>query len=150
MLKMKHLSLALVLAIISIGLIGCGGATTTDNKPATNKPATNTPATNTPATNTPATNTPATNTPAANKETASGGDKVGVPECDEYIEKYEACITEKVPEAQRAMFKTSFETLRKGWKDAAATPQGKAGLATGCKAALDSAKTSMGSFGCKF
>jgi hypothetical protein len=75
-------------------------------------------------------------------ETATtSGDKVGVPECDEYIEKMETCFT-KVPEAQRAMVKTNFDTMRKSWKEAASTPQGKAGLATGCKAALDAAKQS--------
>ena len=158
MLNIKKLGLALALAMMSFGLIGCGPTTitTTDNKSAANKPADNKPAdTNKPADNSakPADNSakPADNSkPADNKETAGGGDKIGVPECDEYIEKYEACIMEKVPEAQRTMFKSSFETAKKGWKDAAATPQGKAGLATGCKAALDAAKTSMASFGCKF
>ena len=39
---------------------------------------------------------------------------------------------------------------RTAWKQAAATPQGKAGLATGCKQALEQAKTSMGSYGCSW
>ena len=29
-------------------------------------------------------------------------DKIGVAECDDFIDKYEACITGKVPEAARA------------------------------------------------
>ena len=82
------------------------------------------------------------------KTDAPTGDKIGVPECDEYIAKYEACINGKVPEAQRAMFKTSFDTMRKTWKDAAANPQAKAGLATGCKQALETAKQSMSAFSC--
>jgi hypothetical protein len=40
--------------------------------------------------------------------------------------------------------------MRTAWKQAAATPQGKAGLAQGCKMALDNAKTSMGSYGCSW
>jgi hypothetical protein len=86
------------------------------------------------------------NTAATNS--TSSGDSVGVPECDEYIKKYEACVNTKIPDAQRGTFKSSLDTLRKSWKDAAANPQSKAGLATGCKAALDQAKTSMASFGC--
>ena len=91
---------------------------------------------------------PSTTTTETVKVETAAVDKVGVPECDEYITKYEACINSKVPEAQRAMYKTSFETMRKSWKDAAATPQGKAGLATGCKSALDTAKQSMTAFSC--
>jgi hypothetical protein len=84
------------------------------------------------------------------KTDAPAGDKIGVPECDDYIAKYEACVNGKVPEAQRAVFKSSFDTMRKTWKDAAATPQGKAGLATGCKQALESAKQSMNAFSCNW
>ncbi len=62
--------------------------------------------------------------------TESMGDKIGVPECDEYIAKYEACIKGKVPEAARAAMQSSFDTARKSWKDMAATTQGKAGLAS--------------------
>ena len=80
----------------------------------------------------------------------ASGDKIGVAECDEYIQKYEACINSKVPESMRATVKGSLDTARKMWKDAAATPQGKAGLATACKQALETAKTSMGSYGCSW
>ena len=91
------------------------------------------------------------NKAAANTSTAgTSGDKIGVPECDEYISKYEACVNSKVPEAMRATVKASMETARKMWKDAAATPQGRAGLATACKQALDTAKTSMSSYGCSW
>src|SRR5215218_4372359 len=82
--------------------------------------------------------------------TTASGDKIGVAECDEYIQKYEACVNSKVPEAMRASIKGSMETARKMWKDAAATPQGKAGLATACKQALETAKSSMGSYGCSW
>ena len=95
-------------------------------------------------------NKAASNT-AANTSTAStSGDKIGVPECDDYISKYEACVNSKVPESMRATVKASMETARKMWKDAAATPQGKAGLAQACKQALETAKTSMSSYGCSW
>ncbi len=132
MFKFNRIFLGLFSIILCVGLMGCGGATTTENKPAANT-----------ATK------PADTKPEANKEAAKA-DEIGVPECDEYIKKYEACLMSKVPEAQRAAFKTSYDTLRKSWKEAAATPQGKAGLATGCKMALDQAKTSFASFGCQW
>jgi hypothetical protein len=90
----------------------------------------------------------ATTTPTSTTASTSTGDKIGVPECDEYIEKVEACLNSKVPEAQRGVFKSSFETVRKQWKETAANPQAKAGLATGCKQALDIAKQTYSSFSC--
>jgi len=85
-----------------------------------------------------------------NGNATASGDKVGVAECDEYIQKVETCLASKVPEAQRATYKSTLDTMRTTWKKAAETPQGKAGLAQGCKMALDQAKASMGSFGCSW
>lgn len=81
--------------------------------------------------------------------TASSGD-IGVPECDNYIKKYEACLNDKVPAQGRDMMKSSFEQMRKSWKAAAATPEGRAGLANACTQAMDAAKKSMGAYGCDF
>ena len=82
--------------------------------------------------------------------TTASGDKIGVAECDDYIQKVETCLASKVPEAQRATYKSTLDTMRTSWKKAAETPQGKAALAQGCKMALDQAKTSMSSFGCSW
>lgn len=76
--------------------------------------------------------------------------QIGVPECDEYISKVQKCVSEKVPAAAQAMLKESFQKNIDAWKAAAATPEGKQGLAVGCKAALDGAKQSMGAYGCEF
>jgi len=62
---------------------------------------------------------------AAATETTSGGGggSIGVKECDDYL-------------AMAAM-KSSLATQKAAWTEAAKNPQAKAGLATGCKAALD-------------
>jgi hypothetical protein len=91
-----------------------------------------------------------TSNAANGSTTASAGDKVGVAECDDFIAKYEACVNSKVPESARSMVKANLESMRKAWRDAAKTPQGKAGLAQGCKAALDQAKTTLGTYGCSW
>ena len=80
----------------------------------------------------------------------AGSSEFGVPECDDYISKYLACIDGKVPEAGRAMARQSLDQTKAAWKQAAATPAGKASLATGCKAATDAARTSMAAYGCSF
>ncbi len=91
-----------------------------------------------------------TGTTTTTSTAPSTGDKIGVPECDDYIAKYEACINSKVPEMARAQFNSSMKTLRDSWRKAAATPEGKAGLAAGCKQATEQAKTSMKAYGCEF
>lgn len=141
---------ALLIAVLLIGSIGFANCSSAPTKPANTTIVNTKPAnTNTVATNT---NTVAVNTNADNKTTdvvkTEPGDKIGVPECDEYIEKYEACINTKVPEAQREAFKPSFEAIRKGWKESASNPQTKATLAGGCKQAIETAKQSMSAFSC--
>lgn len=89
-------------------------------------------------------------TPAATgtTTTSSTGDKIGVAECDDFIAKYESCVNSKVPEVARATVKAQLDAMRTSWRQAAATPQGKAGLAQGCKMAHDQARTAMSSYGC--
>jgi hypothetical protein len=88
--------------------------------------------------------------PAAAAAPAATASEFGVPECDDYLTKYMACIDSKVPEAGRAMVRQSLDQTKAQWKQAASTPQGKAGLAMGCKAATDAARTSMAAYGCTF
>lgn len=86
--------------------------------------------------------------PAPAATAPATADSVGVPECDNYITKYLACVSGKVPEASRAQLQASLDQMRAAWKQAAATPDGKASLAQACTAANDAAKTSMQAFGC--
>jgi hypothetical protein len=131
----KKLPLLLAFSLCaSLLLVACGGSTDNGNT-----------ATNT--SNTKTGNTAAS--PAATTTTtASTGDKIGVAECDDFIAKYEACINGKVPETARATVKAQLDAMRTAWRQAAATPQGKAGLAQGCKMAQDQARASMGTYGC--
>jgi hypothetical protein len=87
---------------------------------------------------------------AAAAATTAGGPEFGVAECDDYIRKYLACIDSKVPEAGRSAARQSLDQTKAQWKAAASTPDGKAALATGCKAATDAARTSMAAYGCTF
>jgi len=115
---------------------GCGGAAT--NNTTANKPAN---AASTTTTSSTTTTTAPVNTAATTADSSSPN--TGVAECDEYITKYEACLTTiaaKAPQAAPGL-KTSFEAQRDAFKKAAATPQGKASLAPQCKTAMSNAKT---------
>lgn len=88
-------------------------------------------------------------TQAASPTTASTG-KIGVPECDDYLAKVDACVSTKVPELARAQYKAAMEQNRKAWQLAASTPQGKTALAAQCKQATEAAKTAYKSYNCTF
>ena len=118
-------------------LVACSSTSNSNNATTTNTPAANTNA-----------GKAATNTAPAS--TASTGDKIGVPECDDYLDKYQACISGKVPEAARAQYETTLAQTRKSWRDLAANPQTKASLAAACKTATESARATMKSIGCEF
>ena len=106
MLRKTFLILAVLCAAI---LIGCSKTETTDNS----------------------------NTAAGNSNrtasTAPAGDKIGIPECDDFIAKYDACVSTKVPEAARASFKTAVDQWRAAWKKAADDPATRSTLAAACK-----------------
>lgn len=140
---MKARAILATVSVLGLMLVsfGCGGAatnnTTANTTNTANKPA-----------NTTTTNT--TSTETAKTETSAGD--IGVPECDDYIKKYEACLTKvakQAPQAEPAL-KDSFQKARDGWKAAAATPQGKATLASACKQAHDAAKASMAAYSCEW
>ena len=95
-------------------------------------------------------NRPATTAASPAATTAAAGEKIGIAECDDFITAYENCVNNKVPAASRAQFNSGLATWRKQWKDLAANPQTRGTLAQACKAQLDTAKTSMKSFGCTF
>ena len=116
-------------------LVGCAKSESNTNGSATtgnaNKAATST--------------APATTAPAT-----AAADKIGVPECDEFIAAYDACISSKVPEAVRAQYKTSIEQWRSSWKKLAENPQTKGTLAAACKQSAEQARAAMKSYSCTF
>ena len=91
-----------------------------------------------------------TTTPASTTATTASADKIGVPECDEFIANYEACVTGKVPEVARAQYKTAIEQWRTSWKKLADNPQTKPSLAMACKQATEQARTAMKTYNCTF
>jgi hypothetical protein len=81
---------------------------------------------------------------------SSAAGEIGVAECDEYVNKYEKCVSENVPAASRGQLTNNATAMRASWKQAASNPAAQAGLAQGCKQALATAKTAMASYGCQW
>jgi len=95
------------------------------------------------------TTTTTTTTATTEKPAAPAGDSIGVPECDDYIAKYEKCIGDKVPEMARGPLKDAFEKTRATWKDLANNETTKSGLASACKQAMEMSKTALSAYGCE-
>jgi len=119
--------------VCTIVLIGCAKTETSNNSNSTSNA-----------------NKATTAASPAAATTASAGEKIGVPECDEFIAAYDACVSSKVPETARAQYKTAIAQWRSSWSKLAANPNTKATLAAACKQSAESARASMKSYGCTF
>ena len=91
--------------------------------------------------------TPVTTT-NRNDNSAPGGEKVGIAECDNFITAYEACVASKVPEAARANLRASVTTWRSEWKKLADNPQTRGTLAAHCKTQRETTMTAMKAYNC--
>ena len=115
--------------------------------------ATTTPAAEAPVAAAPAAETPAAapvatpEAPAAVPAVAATGESLGIPECDDYLTKYQACVSDKVPEASRAALEQSLQMTRDGWKQAIAAG-GKDQLAAACTTMREQSRASMTAYGC--
>jgi hypothetical protein len=131
---LQKISLLLCVAFTLV-LLGCNKTETATNS----------------QTPTPANANKAASTTAPATTTASTtGAKIGVPECDDFITAYDACVSGKVPEQARAQYKSTIEQWRSSWTKLAENPQTKPSLAAACKQAIESARTSMKTYGCTF
>lgn len=96
-----------------------------------------------------------TNKGAANGNSSANAtpvnrEKVGVAECDEFIAKYETCISGNVPEAQKRQHQENIDALRNSWRQLAVSTGAKETLVLMCKRQVAQARESMKEFNCQF
>ena len=129
---MRRTTILVLSLVCGLVLIACSKTETTNNS------------------NTSATDKPATASTPASGTTASTGDNIGVPECDDFITKYDACVSNKVPEMVRAQYKDAIARWRSEWKRMADNPATRGQLAAACKQAAEQQAAALKSFGCTF
>ena len=78
----------------------------------------------------------------------SASGTIGVAECDDYLNKYDACLNLKVPAEIRDTLKKSLEQTRNSWRAALKTPDGAKNLAVVCKQIEESRKRELVPYGC--
>lgn len=77
--------------------------------------------------------------------------KFGVPECDDYVDKYMACVEGKVSAEKKQGLLEAFEMNRTKWRAMATMKEGALALGIACKAATQKAKEEMSvEYGCEF
>ncbi len=79
----------------------------------------------------------------------SGSEKIGIPECDDFIARYNACISDHVPEAKKVEYKENIDAFARAWKQQMANTD-KNVVAAACKRHSDAAREKMKPFGCEF
>jgi hypothetical protein len=70
-------------------------------------------------------------------------------ECDGFLRKYAVCMREKAPEESRAAMNMAMKTWQSSWRELAASPTTSGAIAESCRAAQDSVRSQMASFGCE-
>ena len=133
---MRRATIPVLSLIVAVMLIGCSTTENTNTNTNTN--------TASGTTDKPAATTPATDT------ASTTGDKIGVPECDDFITKYDACVSNKVPEMVRAQYKDAIARWRSEWRRMANDPATRGQLAAACKQAAEQQSAALKSFGCAF
>jgi hypothetical protein len=81
---------------------------------------------------------------------AAQAQSTGIAACDDFLTKYDACISTKIPAAQSAMYKTQIDQTRKAWLDMAKNPSTKATMEASCKQTIDATKAALTAYGCSF
>ena len=81
---------------------------------------------------------------------AANAQSTGITACDDFLTKYDSCVSSKLPDAQRALYKSQLDQTRKLWLDMSKNPQAKAAMEATCKQTMDAVKTSLQAYGCSF
>lgn len=129
---MSRSLLLVVSLVIGLLILACGGPTN-KNGGSTNS-----------------TSGSSSSTVATNANAVASAEQIGVPECDNFLNAYESCVTTKVPAAARPGFEATMTAWRAEWRRMANDPQMKPGLVTACQQHLENARKSMQAYGCTF
>ena len=81
---------------------------------------------------------------------AGAAEPLGVPLCDDFLTKYEACIKTKVPAAQQPAAAAMVDQMRASWAGMAADATMKPQLEMSCRMSIEQVKPMLQPHGCTF
>ena len=76
--------------------------------------------------------------------------EIGIKACDDFIARYEACVTDKIPAASQAEFKSALTQWRTEWKQLASDPNNNLILTGVCNQIQEQSKAAFTPYGCAF
>lgn len=76
--------------------------------------------------------------------------KLGVFECDDYIQKFMTCVSQSVPEGSKVMLLAALEQSKIQWKQALNNEIAKTVVPQSCLAAMETAKQTMAQYNCSW
>ncbi|GEM_PF-172992 len=87
---------------------------------------------------------------AANLVHADSSDPkdVGISACDNFLAKYHACVSTRVPEKARDQYESTVNQWRESWRKLANNQQTRGTLITACKLAAEEQETALKSYRC--
>lgn len=87
---------------------------------------------------------------ASARVNTSQENEIGIAECDTYIRNYEACLVDKVPEDKRESLRATLDQQRKGWQASVTAGEDQAQIKRQCESEIETAKRTLGEYGCTF
>ena len=85
---------------------------------------------------------------AAPSRTISGDDRIGVAECDDYLDRYEACLDAHVAQEARDALRVALQQTRANWRKSVAASGNPGAMAKVCSNARAAARPSLAARGC--
>ena len=95
-------------------------------------------------------NAGATNNNSADSAPVASAEKIGIPECDDFVVKYEACITDHVPEAKQRQYRENIQAWSKLWRERMVSSAPRDIVVAACQRHILASRESMKAFGCQF
>lgn len=95
-------------------------------------------------------NAPLANSHSANSEPVAKAEKIGIPECDEFVAKYEECISDHVPAEKQRQYRENIQTWSKLWRERMVSSTPRDVVVAACQRHIIASRESMKSFGCEF
>lgn len=95
-------------------------------------------------------NKPFANGNSVNSEPLANTEKIGIPECDEFVAKYEECISDHVPAEKQRQYRENIQAWSKLWRQRMVSSTPREAVVAACKRHIIATRESMKSFGCEF
>jgi hypothetical protein len=90
------------------------------------------------------------NSNAANSVPIGSAIKIGNPECDDFVAKYLACVTDHVPEAKQLQYREYIQAWSKSRRQQIIDAAPSEEVTAACKRQSIQAREAMKPFGCEF